>query len=124
MDRQETVNRFRERLAEVIARSGLSHSAFASKVKMDRSTLSQLLSPKNDRLPRADSIVAIASAQHVSTDWLLGLSQEGAMGADILRQSVQIERDARSPADERLERWHDEATGYKIRYVPTTLPDL
>src|SRR5215475_8504904 len=100
MERQEAVGRFRERLSEVIARSGLSQAAFAAKVGMDRSTLSQLLSPKNDRLPRADSIVAIASAEHVSIDWLLGLSQEGAMGADILRQSVEIERDARSPADE------------------------
>jgi transcriptional regulator with XRE-family HTH domain len=123
-ERQETVTRFRERLAELVTRSGLSQSAWAEKVGLDRSTLSQLLSPANDRLPRADNIVAIARAEQISIDWLLGLTQEGRSGADILKQSVQIERDARSPADERLERWHDEAMGYKIRYVPATLPDL
>jgi transcriptional regulator with XRE-family HTH domain len=124
VDRQETVTLFRERLADVIQRSGLTQSSFAEKVGMDRSTLSQLLSPKNDRLPRADSIVAIARTQHVSIDWLLGVTQQGSLGADILRQSLEIERDARSPADVRLGRWHDEAMGYKIRYVPTTLPDM
>jgi transcriptional regulator with XRE-family HTH domain len=116
-ERQETVARFRERL-------NLSQSAYAEKVGLDRSTLSQLLSAGNDRLPRAENIVAIARAENVSIDWLLGLTQEGRSGADILKQVVQIERDARSPADERLERWHDEAAGYKIRYVPATLPDL
>jgi hypothetical protein len=34
-----------------------------------------------------------------------------------------IEPDAALPADARLERWHDEARGCKIRYVPATLPD-
>jgi hypothetical protein len=37
---------------------------------------------------------------------------------------LEIEPGAGSPADERLQRWHAEAAGYKIRYVPTTLPDL
>jgi hypothetical protein len=41
-----------------------------------------------------------------------------------MRRSIQVERDARSPADRRLDRWHDEAAGYLIRYVPATLPDL
>jgi transcriptional regulator with XRE-family HTH domain len=123
-ERQETVARFRERLTELVLRSTLSQSAYAEKVGLDRSTLSQLLSPANDRLPRAENIVAIARAEQISIDWLLGLTQEGRSGADILRQSVQVEPDARSPADERLERWHDEAMGYKIRYLPATLPDL
>ncbi|WXA87341.1 hypothetical protein LVJ94_13745 [Pendulispora rubella] len=91
---------------------------------MDRSTLSQLLAPDNDRLPRVETLASIASAEQVSIDWLVGLSQGGPLGADILRQSVQVEPDAPSPADERLARWQAEAAGYKIRYVPTTLPDL
>jgi len=123
-ERRETVERFRERLAELVRRSNQSQAAYAERVGLDRSTLSQLLSAANDRLPRADNIVAIARAEQVSIDWLLGLTQEGRSGADILRASVQIEANARSPADERLERWHDEAMGYKIRYVPATLPDL
>jgi transcriptional regulator with XRE-family HTH domain len=123
-ERQQTVARFRQRLTELVDRSGLSQSGYAGRVGLDRSTLSQLLSPANDRLARAENIVAIARAEQVSIDWLLGLTEEGRSGTDILRESIQIEPDSRSPADERLERWHDEAMGYKIRYVPASLPDL
>jgi transcriptional regulator with XRE-family HTH domain len=126
MRRQDTVAAFRERLLTVIARSGLNRSAFAAKAGIDRSTLSQLLSTDNDRLPRTETLAAIAESERVSVDWLIGLSQEGRVGADILRQSVEVERDAdgSDTADALLERWHAEAAGYKVRYVPTTLPDL
>jgi transcriptional regulator with XRE-family HTH domain len=126
MRRQDTVAIFRERFLAVIARSGLNRSAFAARTGIDRSTLSQLLSGENDRLPRAETLAAIAESERVSVDWLIGLSQEGRVGADILRQSVEVERDAdgSDTADVLLERWHAEAAGYKVRYVPTTLPDL
>lgn len=124
MDRRKTVEVFRERLSEVIERSGLNRTAFAEKTDLDRSTLSQLLSTSNDRLPRAETIVAIAAREQVSVDWLLGLSQEGQLRADVMAGVLQIEPGGASPADARLARWHAEAAGYKIRYVPTTLPDL
>ena len=124
MDRRETVEVFRRRLAEVIERSGQTRSAFAARIGLDRSTLSQLLAASNLRLPRAETIAAIAAAESVSVDWLLGLSQEGQVGTDVVNQDLEIETGAGSPADERLRRWHSEAVGYKIRYVPTTLPDL
>lgn len=124
MKRRQTVEVFRERLTEVIAASGLSRAAFAARAGLDRSTLSQLLSPSNDRLPRAETIAAIARREQVSVDWLLGLSQEGQLGAGVLTPVLEIESGAGSPADARLARWRAEAAGYKIRYVPTTLPDL
>ena len=124
MDRRKTVEAFRARLGEVIERAGLSRMAFAARVGLDRSTLSQLLSPGNERLPRAETIAAIAAREQVSVDWLLGLSQEGQIGADIVAPVLEIESGAASPADLRLARWHAEAVGYKIRYVPTILPDL
>ncbi len=126
MDRREIVEVFRERLGEVIDRSGLSRSAFAGEIGHDRSTLSQLLSPEHVRLPRAETIAAIAERAQVSVDWLLGLSQEGQLGADMLPQALELEIEpgGSSIADERLKRWHAEAAGYKIRYVPSSLPDL
>jgi len=66
----------------------------------------------------------VCSSDLVSLDWLLGLSQENRLGADILHESLEITLPAMAPLDESLERWHAEATGYKIRYVPKTLPDL
>ncbi len=124
MDRRETVEIFRDRLGEVIERSGLTRSAFAAQLGLDRSTLSQLLSGDNVRLPRADTIAAIAATQQVSVDWLLGLSQEGQIGTGMVSQPTEIEPGTGSTADELLQRWHAEAAGYKIRYIPTTLPDL
>lgn len=124
MDKRRTVEIFRERLGEVIERAGISRARFAARAGLDRSTLSQLLSPANDRLPRAETIAAIAQREQVSVDWLLGLSQEGQLGAGVIAQALEIEPGAGSPVDARLARWHAEAAGYKIRYVPTTLPDL
>lgn len=124
MDRRDTVAVFRSRLLEVIERRGLSRAAFAARAGIDRSTLSQLLSPANNRLPRAETIAAIAARESVSVDWLLGLSQQDKLGANIVTESLEIAAGGSSPADERLIQWHAEAVGYKIRYIPTSLPDL
>ena len=124
MDRREIVEVFRQRLEEVIRRSGVSRSAFAGQVGLDRSTLSQLLASDPARLPRAETIASIARRAQVSVDWLLGLSQEGQLSTDMVSQAPEIEFGGDTPADESLRRWHVEAAGYKIRYVPTSLPDL
>ena len=68
LDRKELVSQFRLRLLEVIERSGLTRGGFASRIGLDRSTLSQLLSPDNELLPRAETIMAIAREGQVSSD--------------------------------------------------------
>ena len=122
MQKRETVETFRRRLAELIQRTGLSRAQFAAWAGLDRSTLTQLLSAENVRLPRAETIARIASRHSASIDWLMGLSEQDQVAADIVPQ-LAIEPDAASPADERLKRWHEEARGFKVRYVPATLPD-
>jgi transcriptional regulator with XRE-family HTH domain len=122
--RNELIAAFRERLAEVIERSGQSRAAFAAAIALDRSTLSQLLSPENERLPRMETVVAIAREAGVATDWLLGLTQAKDAGTQLVASQLEIEGGAGDPVDERLARWHKEAIGSKIRYVPATLPDL
>lgn len=118
MGKRDTVETFRKRLGELISRSGLSRAAFARKSGLDRSTLTQLLAVDAVRLPRAETIVALARPHNVSLDWLLGLTHEGSLTTEFLDRSA-IEPDA----DEQLRRWHEEARGFKIRYVPTGLPD-
>lgn len=124
MNKRETIVTFRNRLREVIEKNEESQAAFARRVGLDRSTLSQLLDEERDRLPRAETIVSIASATQVSIDWLLGLSQEGLVGPEVIQRMLEIETEAGSPIDQRLQRWHDEAAGYRIRYVPSGIPDL
>ena len=55
---------------------------------------------------------------------MLGLAQDRQEGTALIRADMEIESGAGSPMDECLTRWHKEAPGYKIRYIPTTLPDL
>ena len=124
MDRRDTAQRFRERLLEAMTSARFNRSVLAARIGIDRSTLSQLLSPEADRLPRADTAAAIASALNVSLDWLLGLSQQAKLGADILNESVEVKLSADAPVDESLAAWYAEAVGYKIRHVPARLPDL
>ena len=124
MDRRDLLEVFRERLSQSMARAGLTQVALARRVGLDRSTLAQFLAPGNKRLPRADTLAALALDRQVSVDWLLGLAQEGALGAALLPQPIEIQKGGNVPLDARLERWFTEAIGYKVRYVPTTLPDL
>lgn len=122
MQKRETVELFRRRLTELITLSGETRSRFAARAGLDRSTLSQLLSPDNVRLPRAETIARIALRHRASVDWLLGLSELQQTGADIVSQPF-VAAGADNPASEELQRWHEEARGSKVRYVPSSLPD-
>ena len=124
VDRKQLLTTFRERLGSVIAGSGLNRSQFAEITELDRSTLSQLLSTANRRLPRLETLATIASTQQVSIDWLVGLSNAGPMQAEMLQEQMSFERSSLAHNDELLIEWLSEAIGYKIRYIPSTLPDL
>ncbi len=122
--RDDTVGLFRRRLETVMARAHLSPAAFARRAGIDRSTLSQLLTDDAPRLPRAETLVALAKAAHVSVDWLLGLSHREEVGAEIIEAMLQIETLDHLPADDRFMHWLNEAEGYRIRTVPMALPDF
>lgn len=124
MKKQEIVGIFRKRLFESMQERGVNQSALSRETGVDRSTLSQLLADENLRMPRADTVAALARSLQVSTDWLLGLSQDSRFGAEILRQSFEVAPHEPSPADDNLKRWYEEAEGLKIRYVPVGLPDI
>ena len=123
MDKRDLGEVFRDRLSEVMRRYGGGQSRFAQSIGLDRSALSQLLSGKTVRLPRAETLVAIAEAHGVSLDWLMGVSQNELLAAEIA-PTLAIELGASGADDSRLQQWRREASGYKIRYVPATLPDL
>jgi transcriptional regulator with XRE-family HTH domain len=122
--RDDTVGLFRRRLEIVMARRAASPAAFARLAGLDRSTLSQLMTDANPRLPRAETLVAIARAANVSVDWLLGLSQREEVGAEIIEAMLQIAPSDHVPADDRFMAWLNEAEGYRIRTVPLALPDF
>ncbi|WP_048647923.1 helix-turn-helix domain-containing protein [Nitratireductor soli] len=123
VDKRDLSGTFRERLKGLLQRSGLNQSAFAAAVGIDRSALSQLLSGTSARLPRAETLLNIAAEHQVSLDWLLGLSQDEGITGE-LRQSLEITEAEGGFNDTLLAKWHAEAVGTKIRYVPAGIPDL
>ena len=59
----------------------------------------------------------------MSLDWLLGLSQDEGLTGEI-RESLEIEEGSGGFDRTLLAKWHAEAAGTKIRYVPAGIPDL
>jgi transcriptional regulator with XRE-family HTH domain len=123
MDKRDLAEQFRLRLTELVSRSGNNQSAFAAAVGIDRSALSQLLSGTSPRLPRVETLLNIAQRHSISLDWLLGISHDPGLTGE-LRPSFEIEEGSEDYAESLLMKWHAEATGSKIRYVPARIPDL
>ena len=123
MDSRELGPVFRDRLQSLIRRAGTTRSGFAQSIGIDRSALTQLLSGDSTRLPRADTLRRISERYGVSLDWLLGLSQDETLAAEI-KPALEIAAAEGADGETLLERWHKEAVGYKIRYVPAQIPDL
>ncbi|MEH6632986.1 MAG: helix-turn-helix transcriptional regulator [Halopseudomonas aestusnigri] len=122
-DKRDVAYIFRERMALLIAQSGNNLSQFSKSIGIDRSALSQFLAPDSTRLPRAETLCAISRACGVSLDWIMGLiANDG--NSDEIVPSIEIMRMNEEEATLKIEDWHREATGYKIRYVPNTLPDI
>ncbi len=123
MDKRDIGQIFRDRLAALADRHDGSLSALARAIGLDRSALSQFMAQGSTRLPRAETLCRIAEVHSVSLDWLLGLSSSDTLGAEMLPAAAVEELAADGP-ETRLSRWHSEAIGYKIRYVPQRIPDL
>ncbi len=123
MDKRERARIFRVRLDERMKSNGMSRSALARACGVDRSTIAQLLSADETRLPNSHLAAECARALGASADWLLGLADRSETAADILAATFRFTEAERTSADIQIAEWHREATGYKIRHVPATLPD-
>jgi transcriptional regulator with XRE-family HTH domain len=124
MEYASRVSVFRDRIAQVVSKSNLNHSQFAKSIGVDRSTLSQLLSENDLRLPRADTLASIAEHCNVSVDWLLGITDTGSPNTQLLTGPLELEQYCESNLETRLIQWYIESQHYKVRYIPSTLPDF
>ncbi len=122
-DKRDVAEVFRDRMALLIAQKGFNLSRFSQEIGIDRSALSQFLAPGSTRLPRAETLCAIARAFGVSLDWLMGLIANETFDEDIAPM-LEIEGVTDQTNSQMIAEWHREAMGYKIRYVPSALPDL
>ncbi|MFK7762427.1 MAG: transcriptional regulator [Roseobacter sp.] len=123
MDKRELSRLFKERLRQVVTAHAEGRGHFMAAVGIDRSALSQFLSPETDRMPRAETLRRIAAVSGVSVDWLLCL-ENAPEGRQKVTESVRIEKEQQADGSIPLDQWRNEAAGYKLRTVPSTLPDI
>ena len=114
---------FRERLQILLGEERGGVAGFLRDTGIDRSALSQFLDPRVDRLPRAETLRRIAEARGVTVDWLLSLSN-APEGQQEVTPSVQIESAEAPDGGSPIDQWRREAAGMKLRYVPSSLPDM
>ena len=124
MDKRARSDLFRHRLQQAMALSGETQSSLARKTGADRSTLSQILSGTTARLPNGQLVAQCAQSLGVSADWLLGLSDQPDSLPQILAQAMTMVDAPRALIDAQIFAWHQKAAGYKIRHVPSGLPDM
>ena len=124
MKKQERALLFRQRLLSRMDSIGMSRSELARQCLVDRSTIAQLLNSDDVRLPNAHLAAECASVIQVSTDWLLGLTERSETSSGLLSTVCEIADAEHTPSDVKILGWHQEAAGYKIRYVPATFPDI
>jgi len=122
MDKRHLAAMFRDRLKLLLSAETKNLAGFLRETGIDRSALSQFLDPSIDRLPRAETLRRISEARGVSVDWLLGLDN-APEGRQSISSSSQIET-AEDAATSPLHDWHKQSEGRKLRYVPSTLPDM
>lgn len=115
---------FRDRLRAAMLEHKLNRTQLAERTGVDRSTVSQLLSEHQVRLPSGHVVAELASALNVSADWLLGLTNSTLGPGEILRESLEVAEALPDRADLHIERWLQESMGAKVRNVPTTLPEV
>jgi len=125
IDKRVRARMFRDRLMTALATSGLSRAGLARAVQVDRSTITQMLAEDTARVPGGHVVASCAQALDVSADWLLGLTDRPEQAGKLLDASLSISETGRATTlDDQIFEWQREAEGYKIRHVPTTLPDV
>ena len=124
MDKRARSDLFRNRLQKAMELKGDTQSSLARKTGADRSTLSQILAGTTPRLPNGQLVAQCANSLGVSADWLLGLSDQPDSLEQILEQAMTMVDAPRALIDTQIFAWHQKAAGYKIRHVPSGLPDM
>ena len=124
IDKRVPAEQFRHRLQQALHQSGMTQPGLARATRINRSTVSQLLSGSTARLPNAQVIGACAATLKVSADCLLSLSDRPESAADLLADALSLTNAPRALIDEQVFAWHKQAAGFKIRYVPATLLDM
>ena len=102
LDKRARAGQFRIRLRSALDDAGMSQSALARAIGVDRSTVSQLLSDDGARLPNGQVVGECAAVLGVSADWLLSLSDRPESAKDLLATSLSVTDAPRALVDAQI----------------------
>ena len=114
---------FRDRLKEALSKSKITAAELCRRSDTKQATFTQLINADEPRLPRSDTIAALAASLNVSTDWLLGLSHHPESGAEIVGRYVEVGKSRVS--GDTVNHWlsfFEQAKDKKVRHIPDWLP--
>ncbi len=122
---REQFRLFQQRLNQAFKEQDIVPARFSKQTGIARSTLSDLLKGEDIRLPRLDTIVALAEHLDVTSDWLLGLSNEKNKVSEIIESALQVaETEQASKDKDPLHQWlSTEMTDTKLRQACLFFPD-
>lgn len=124
MDKKKCGKAFQQRLRTALEQTGDTVSGFCREHDLDRPTITQLLLAKDYRMPRGDTLAALATALNVSADWLLGLSEDPQKGIELVDAAINIGIERAVPSSLSIADWHRQVPDSKIRCVsPLGIPD-
>ena len=123
MDKRHLAIVFSDRLKLLLGSDKNGIAQFLRCTSVDRSALSHFLDSESVRLPRAETLRRIAESYGVSIDWLLGM-ENSPEGRQQIASSMEIESQVQIDGTTSLSHWYAEAADFKLRYVPSALPDM
>jgi lambda repressor-like predicted transcriptional regulator len=125
IDKRGRANVFRDRLTAAMAEAGTSRAALARGRGIDRSTITQMLSTEDVRMPGGHVVANMATGAGGIERLASGPVGPARAGQRVDRHvAFDLGGGPRQRADDQIFAWHEEAAGYKIRHVPATMPDV
>ncbi len=91
-------NTFANRLAELLKKQGITQKELAERVGVTEATMSRYM--HSERIPKSEIIANIATALHVTSDYLLGTEKNGDINNDYPRIIRLIARNSASMTQE------------------------
>ena len=92
---EKTSETFAYRLSELLEKQGMSQKELAERVGITEASMSRYMN--TDRIPKSEILANIATALHTTSDYLLGVEEEGNIDSDypkivrlIARNSLMI----------------------------------
>lgn len=77
---EKTSETFAYRLSELLEKQGMSQKELAERVGITEASMSRYMN--TDRIPKSEILANIATALHTTSDYLLGVEEEGNIDSD------------------------------------------